>query len=105
MRNRNNNFLVRLNDDEYKKLNEKVARTNLSREQFVRELLNDAEIKDSPPADYVELIMQVRRVGSNINQLLKLANAKGIIIANDLRIALEKNYKVEDMLWNVFAVK
>lgn len=56
-------------------------------------------IKEAPPIDYYEIIIQLRRIGSNINQLLKIANAKGIIITGELRKALEENRKVEKALW------
>ncbi len=105
MRKRNKSILVRLSEDEYAQLEKRVAITNFSREEYVRQLIQDREVRAAPPADYYDLIMQVRKVGSNINQLLKLANAKGIILTAELRKALDENHAVEQMLWDTFTVK
>ena len=82
-----------------------VRKTNLSRETFIRRLLNGAEIKEAPPAEYYDLIREIRRVGSNINQILSLANARGFLDTPQLRKALEQNHAVEKMLWDTFSMK
>lgn len=100
MRKRNNRIHLYLTDDEFEKLEYKVAKSGFSREVFLRHMINEVQIKEAPPIDYYEMIIQLRRVGSNINQLLKLANAKGLIISDELRKALEENRKIEKALWN-----
>lgn len=105
MRKREKAFLLRLSEKEMKILDEKVSKANIPREEFLRMLISNATIKEAPPVDYYKMIMQLRRIGSNINQVLKLANAKGIIIATDLRKALEDYHKTEKMLWEAFALE
>ncbi len=99
MRTRNNRIHFYLTDEEYISLESKVKLAGCSREEFLRNLINGCVIKAAPPMDYYEIIIQLRRIGSNINQILKLANAKGIIITGELRKALEENRKIEKALW------
>ena len=68
------------------------------RESFCRHLLNGAEIKEAPSADVPMLINEVRRVGYNIDQILRMANARGMLDVPKLREALTENRKVEKMI-------
>lgn len=53
--------------------------------------MNETEIKEAPSADVPILIREVRRVGYNIDQLLKIANSQGLVDVPQLRKALEEN--------------
>ena len=44
------------------------------------------------------LINEVRRVGYNIDQILRMANARGMLDVPKLREALTENRKVEKMI-------
>lgn len=95
---------VRFSKDELEALTKKVRKTNLSREGFVRHSVNNVVIKEAPPANFLMLIREVRRVGGNIDQLLKIANAKGFLDVPQLRRVLEQNRAVEKMLWDTFTM-
>ena len=43
---------VRIPEDELENLNRRVARSGVSREEFVRRVLAGAVIMETPPADY-----------------------------------------------------
>ena len=43
----------------------------MPREKFCRAVLLGAKINAPPDADYVSLIFEVRRVGNNLNQLVR----------------------------------
>jgi hypothetical protein len=49
--------------------------------------------------------MEVRRVGTNINQILQKANAIGLLDVPMIRKALEDNYNTEEMLWDTFEIE
>lgn len=102
MRKRNNSILLRLTQEEMDALTQKAKEAKMPRETFCRLVLSGAEIKQAPPADFFALITEVRRVGSNINQVLKKANTVGLIDVPLLRKALEDNQATEDMLWQTF---
>ena len=99
---RNCGVLLRFTQEEKDALTEKAKKAGLSRERFCRNILNGAEVKEAPPAEYCELLREVRRIGYNINQLLKIANARGLLDAPLIRKALEENRATERMLWRVF---
>ena len=54
------------------------------------------------PADVPLLIGEVRRVGYNIDQILKLANARGMLDVPRLRKALDDNRAVERMIADAY---
>lgn len=61
MRRRNHRVVVYFNDAEIQMLNEKVAKSKLSREAFLRCCVASKEVKEAPPADVPELIMALRK--------------------------------------------
>lgn len=95
-------MLLRFTKNEMDALTKKARKTNLSREGYCRAVLNGSEVKEAPPADVPALIQEVRRVGYNIDQILKLANAKGLLDVPRLRKALDDNRAVEKMIMGVY---
>ncbi len=91
-----------LNDDEYIALKNKVSKTSFSRESFIRAAIKGTQIKEAPPIEYYELIRELRRIGSNLNQLLKIANTNGLLDAPRLRKELDANRELENRLWRLF---
>ena len=59
-------------------------------------------MKEAPPVDFTTMIWELRRVGSNINQLLVKANTVGFIDAPMLRKALDETHSVEDKLMEAY---
>ena len=79
MRNRNHRVEIYFTKNELEALTKKVRRSGLSREGFCRRVLNGTEVKEAPPADVPVLIREVRRVGNTLNQIMKRANALGLM--------------------------
>lgn len=98
MRKRNCRVEIYFTKDELESLTKKVRKSGLSRESFCRHLLNGVEIKEAPTADVPMLINEVRRVGYNIDQILRMANSRGMLDVPKLREALRENRKVEKMI-------
>lgn len=71
---------VRMSDDEFTSLNEKVQKCGMSREMFIRLVLNNYQPKELPPIEYFKLIKELNMNGNNLNQLVKLAYVKSIDI-------------------------
>ena len=103
MRTRGIQIPIRLNSDEYSVLLKKVEKSGMTREQYIRLLLNDKVPREAPPVDYYTLICELRRVGSNINQLLKVAYSQNLIDVPLLRKALENYHNTEQMIWQAFS--
>ncbi len=75
---RTNEIKVRLSDDELSNLTNQVLKSGLSREKFLRLVLNGNNIKELPPIAYYDLIKELNANGNNLNQLTKLAYIQGI---------------------------
>ena len=93
---------IRFTKDELDALTKKARKSGFSRESFCRRILNGSELCEAPPADYYELIRQLRRTGNNLNQLLKVANGKGLLDVPQFRKELEALRETEAMLWRTF---
>ena len=80
------------------------ALTKKARKCYCRRVLNGTEVKEAPPADVPVLIQEVRRVGNNLNQIMKRANALGLLDVPQLRKALEDNRAVEKLIADTYTV-
>jgi hypothetical protein len=77
MRKRNCRVEVCFTRDELSALSKKAKKAGLSIGGFIRRSVDGQVIKAGPPADVPQLILEVRRVGANLNQLTTLANSRG----------------------------
>ena len=66
-------------------------------------MISDCRVYEAPPVDFPKLIKEVNRIGSNIEQILRLANAKHIIDVPRLRNELDELDAIEDAMWKAFA--
>ena len=98
MRTRNHRVVFYLNDREFEAFEEKAKRSSRSREAFIRRAIQEVQIKELPPADLYKLIWEIRRVGNNIDQILMIANTKGILNIPDLRKAIDDLREAEKLI-------
>lgn len=89
MRKYNNDVLLRLTDDELKRLDELVEKSGLSRSAFIRQTLKGAAIKQIPPIDFFEVLKHLRQINNNMNQIAVRANYIGLIDADAYRKNVE----------------
>ena len=98
MRKRNHRVVFYLNDKEFEAFEEKAKRSSRSREAFIRRAIQEVQIKELPPADLYKLIWEIRRVGNNIDQILMIANSKGILNIPDLHKAIDNLRETEKLI-------
>ena len=98
MRTRNHRVVFYLNDREFEAFEEKAKRSSRSREAFIRRAIQEVQIKERPPADLHKLIWEIRRVGNNIDQILMIANSKGILNIPDLCKAIDDLREAEKLI-------
>ena len=98
MRTRNHRVVFYLNDKEFEAFKEKAKRSSRSREAFIRRAIQEVQIKELPPADLYKLIWEIRQVGNNIDQILMIANTKGILNIPDLRKVIDDLREVEKLI-------
>jgi hypothetical protein len=96
MRTRNNRIQVRLNDKEYKRYLKLLDKSSLKSEQFLRKLINNTKIKESPTEDIQRIKYLLSNISNNINQIAKHANTTGMTDSISLDAAvilIRKCYK------------
>lgn len=76
---RKNRVEIRLSDDELNCLNKAVEKTGLSREAYLRLIIQKIVPAEKPYPDLKETISQLRRIGNNINQIAVIAYKTGSI--------------------------
>lgn len=101
MRKRNQRIVFYLTKEEEDQLNKKVKRTDYSRDGFLRQLVNGANIIEAPTAEFHEVIRHLRQNSSTLDQLLRLAQTKKLD-TEALEAALAHNHATEQMLWDIF---
>lgn len=79
MRRRDIRAQVWLNETESQCLHDNAQRTGLSKENYLRSLINGCTPKELPPIDYYDMIRELRAIGGNINQLAAKANTTGYL--------------------------
>lgn len=70
---------LRLNESEAALLNRDVKKSGLSREAYLRSLICKMPLKERPPIELTEVLHNLRKIGSNLNQIAKAANTKGFV--------------------------
>jgi len=104
MRRRNCRVEIYFTKEELDALTKKYRKAGMSREGYCRRVLNDSVVKEAPPADLHILIMEIRRVGSNIDQILKKAHGIGFIDMPMLRKELANLAEVEKTIINAYSM-
>ena len=95
---------VRFTDDELGRLNALVDASNAkSREDFVRLTLMGATIRERPPAEYGQIVKELRRIGSNVDQILVKARAFGFVDMPMLVSATRDIRKMDEIFTDTFS--
>ena len=81
MRKRKNRVVFYLSDDELAALNHRVKKSTLSREAYLRQLINGLVPRDAPPPDYYGMMRELYHIGNNMNQIAQKAHAMNLIDA------------------------
>lgn len=66
---------VRLNRKEIDYLNQRVKKSGLSRESYIRQLISGYVPTDLPPPDYHAMMNELRAIGNNMNQIAQKAHS------------------------------
>ena len=80
---------LRLDSAEYAHLKRLAADTGLKMEPVLRRLIVGAELRPRPPDELPELLRQLSGIGTNINQIAKVANASGYVRKEDIQSIME----------------
>ena len=79
MRKRNIAILFRLNRKEAEALDKRVKKSGLSREAYLRQLINGLVPRNAPPPDYYSMMRELHQIGNNLNQIAQNAHVLNVI--------------------------
>lgn len=94
-----------MTEDEFDRVTALAGKTALSREAFVREVLRGTTVAEKPPAEYAEIVRELRRIGSNVNQLLVKARVLGFVEVPKLEETLSLIRRMDDTFTRSFALR
>ena len=68
-RTRNNKITVYFSDAELERLNSKVDRTLLNREQFIRDMVEELTIVEAPPAPLWQTVIMMKDATNSLKEI------------------------------------
>ena len=78
MRTRNVHVQFWLDKKEAESLNKRVKKSGLSRERYLRHLIDGLVPTDAPPPDYYSMMRELHAIGTNLNQIAQKAHVLGL---------------------------
>ncbi len=99
---RNCKLQVWLTKDEYYDLTKKARKAGITTSSFVRHAVEETEVKPVPDTDVAMLIREIRRVGYNVDQTLRRANASGIVDMPQFRKDMADIRKAVEMVTSAY---
>ena len=88
MRKRNERIDVYFSEAELNVVKQKAKEAGLNCSELIRRAVLNKEVKQAPPADIPIMIRDIRRLGYNIDRLLKIADSTHLIDAPQMRKVL-----------------
>ncbi len=100
--NKTRRIFVRVTSAEYDSIKKNAIKSGLSMSEYARRSLVGERVMSAPPVEFIELIREVKRVGSNLNQVTRKLNALGIAHPLELERSASNITEVIDMLYQAF---
>lgn len=79
MRSRRIKKQIWLSDEEEYLMKIKSEAVGMNASDYIRHLIVGYKPKEKPPEQFYEDIKSIRKIGNNINQIARIANAKNIV--------------------------
>lgn len=73
-RKRQHKIEVRLNDEEYFKLEDTISKMGTNKSEYLRKLIVGTRIKEKPPDEFYKYMKEFSLMGSNLNQIAERIN-------------------------------
>lgn len=74
-RSRANSFHLRLTDEELDRLLRQSAKVGIKPQAYIHAVLNGYQIKEKPPADFVQILKTLQQINNNMNQIAIKVNS------------------------------
>lgn len=105
MRKRNERIDVYFSEAELNVVKQKAKEAGLNCSELIRRAVLNKEVKQAPPADIPIMIRDIRRLGYNIDRLLKIADSTHLIDAPQMRKVLAQTWLMEQTIIDTFSKK
>jgi hypothetical protein len=79
MQNRTIEIKCRLNQKEADALNKRVNKSGLSRESYLRHIINGLVPTEAPPPDYFAMMRELHYIGVNLNQITQKVHGLNVL--------------------------
>ena len=79
MRKRNKEIILWLTEEEYAQLKERVAKTPLTMQAYLRNVIRNIQPRERVQLDLVEVLKKLQRIGTNMNQIAFTANSLNFV--------------------------
>ena len=77
MRNNDNQVVFHLNDNDYNHFTKQIDISGLTKVTYLRKLIRAQNLKPKIPDNYSELVLEISKIGNDINQIAYQANIAG----------------------------
>lgn len=94
-RKRNHRMTCRLNDDEYKRVLDKILKSGLTKQEYILSSLLNKKINEKLDLDFYKLINEINHVGNNLNQISRNLNAKNEVLDD---VILDNQKQIHEVL-------
>lgn len=95
-------FLIRVTPTEYVEIKSNTDKAGLSMSEYARRILTGETIVAAPPANLNILIREVKRVGSNLHQVLHKLNVLGIAHPLELERCAEDISDILNLIYRTY---
>lgn len=90
MRSRRIKKQIWLSDEEEYIMKTKSEAVGMNASDYIRHLIVGYKPKEKPPEQFYEDIKSIRKIGNNINQIARIANAKNIVDVPHLKKEIDQ---------------
>ena len=99
---RNHEIKIRLSECELDSLNSKVQKTRLSREEFCRQALERAQVKEAPSEKVITLMRDVANIRDRLAETVKDSVRYGITDDEEINKLIERLLLVQWTLAEIY---
>ena len=98
---RNVEIKVRLSRKEAETLNKRVKKSGISREAYIRHLIEGGVPREAPPPDYYAMMREIYAIGKNLNQIAQKAHVLNVMDAQRYDAEVRKLEAATTSLWRI----
>ena len=84
------------------KLDCAAEKAGITLSECLRRMIDKLKISEKPPIEFPKMIVELRRIGTNLNQIARALNANGHFIPEDFSSVIDRLNETEDKLYEAF---